>query len=88
MLSSSRDGKKKARVDARLQRYETTGKRCACCHAQLAVSEFDRCAPRADGLQSNCRTCNKLRLTLDTKEGGMTTWRTVRDAMRAKAAKG
>lgn len=68
-----------------MEKYRTEGKRCGCCHNYKPASAFDACAPRVDGLQPQCRACNKLRVSM--MEAGCSTpqWHATRDALRAAA---
>jgi hypothetical protein len=77
-------GRKAARIQARLDRYATAGKRCSSCHHHKPAADYNACAPASDGLQPICRSCNQLRVT-SVKQGGLALWRTVRDALRATA---
>lgn len=60
------------------------GKRCGACHGIRPVSEYDLCAPRKDGLQFQCRACNKLRALLVRSPGGPSIWRATLATMRAQ----
>ena len=86
VLRHQRDASKQARVAAYMERYQREGKQCTSCRAYKAPTEYNACAPRGDGLQPNCRACDKLRVTLMAQVGGLKLWRTVRATMRAQAA--
>lgn len=82
---STTKGRKEARKLARLEQYNMAGgKRCGSCHAFLPVTAFGVCNPRVDGLQANCKACNKLQVQLLEQEGGRATWRTLRDTFRSQ----
>jgi hypothetical protein len=81
----------KDRVARRRLRYLekhalTGGKRCSACHSVKPLDAFGVCNPRPDGLQSNCKGCNKTETLLRAQPGGKAIWRTVRDSLRAQAA--
>lgn len=78
-------GRKEQRILAKHEAYALTGKRCSCCHHYLPVTAFGVCATRGDGLQANCKACNKLHLGIKQSGGSVTMWHTVRDALRAAA---
>lgn len=74
---------------ARLAQYGKEGKRCSACHHHKPLTDYNHCAPAADGLQPNCRACDKLRVSIMNSAPpgtGMSTWHTVRDSLRAQAA--
>ena len=78
-------GAREARRLKRLERYASTGKRCSDCHEYKPVDAYDISKRKSDGLQSSCRHCMKLYISL-RKQGGLTLWHTVRQALRDKAA--
>lgn len=63
--------------------YASIGKRCSNCHAYQPLTEFNRCAARADGFQSVCRSCSAVNLTLRV-QGGPPLVRLTRAALQAK----
>lgn len=84
---NSKQGRKAARIAAKLEMYSRYGKRCSACHHPKPAEDYDSCAPQPDGLQPNCRACNKLwRLTV--KSGGVQAWHIVRAALRATSPEG
>lgn len=78
-------GRKDARIQAKLAEYAVTGKRCSACHHHLPIRSFGACATRGDGLQAICKSCNKMRLGIVESGQALSTWHTVRDALRAAA---
>ena len=81
---TNKQDKRATKRSKALALHALNGKRCsACWHAQ-PITNFDACETRTDGLQANCRVCNKLYVTLRAT-GGMPLWRATRDAMRATA---
>ena len=59
------------------------GKRCTSCHGLKSAADFAACEMRLDGLQTECRTCMKLRTAI-CKYGPVSAWHAVRDALRAQ----
>jgi len=86
-MTATKDGRRQARIAAKLVSYETTGKRCTACHCPKPPSAYNKCAPAPDGLQPICRGCNELRVA-SIKNGGLTAWRTIRAALRASSPEG
>lgn len=84
-LAESKAGRKEARVLKRLEAYAITGKRCGAGQHYLPISAFGACATRGDGLQANCKGCNKIFISLMQSGNSMDTWHKVRDAMRVAA---
>ena len=66
--------KREAKRAELLTRYAAAGKRCACCHDHKAPDRFDKCAPRTDGLQPNCRECNAARVAFIKAGGALSAW--------------
>lgn len=59
------------------------GKRCGSCHGIKPLDAFGVCNPRSDGLQANCKACNKTETLLRAQPGGAAIWNTVKASMRA-----
>lgn len=75
---------RRARLRALIDR---DGKRCTSCHGALPAAAFAVCDKRGDGLQSECKGCGKVRVSLLATPGaGREAWYTVRDALRAQNA--
>jgi hypothetical protein len=85
--TQTKEGKKRARVAARLEHYARHGKRCSACHHYKPADAYNACAPQPDGLQPICRSCYTIRQAT-VKSGGLTQWHAVRDAMRANSPEG
>lgn len=86
-LTQTKDGRKAARVAAKVAQYEQHGKRCTACHNFKKPDDYNKCAPMADGLQPICRTCNQLRV-ISLRAGGPQQWHQVRDALRKASPEG
>ena len=84
--ASVKQGHRDARRERLLERIATYGKRCTSCHHSKPASAYAACAPRLDGLQTECKACMKLRTAL-MANGPRSTWHTIRDALRAQAPK-
>ncbi len=80
-------GRKAARIEARMEQYGREGKRCSACHYYKPVESYNKCAPQPDGLQPNCKQCNKIWMSTK-RSGGQSMWITVRDAMRKASPEG
>lgn len=88
----TKNGRKAARVAAKMEKYHATGKRCTACHHPKPPEAYNKCAPMPDGLQPICRSCNALRVA-SIKGGaatgtGMQTWHAIRAALRASSPEG
>lgn len=83
----TKNGRKQARIEAKLARYKLEGKRCTACHNRKPIEDYNQCAPQPDGLQPICRTCHKLWLAA-IRSGGRTAWYIIRDALRAQSPEG
>lgn len=81
-------GKRETKRLAKLASMATTGKRCASCHGHKPIEAYGNCRPHADGLQPNCKECNKIRLTIlqsaAGQPGALARWHQVQDALRAQ----
>ena len=79
-------GKREVRRLAKLEGLRVTGKRCGACHARKPIEAYGKCAPHPDGLQQNCKECNKIRLTIlqSGEVGALKRWHLVQAAMRAQ----
>lgn len=78
-------GRRESRQLAKLAKYAITGKRCSAGWHYLLPSAFGVCQTRGDGLQANCKSCNKLRVSIINTGGSTSMWHTIRDAIRASA---
>ena len=83
----TKEGRKAARIAAKLAKYAQTGKRCTACHHYKPAAAFNRCAAQSDGLQPICRGCNVLRVE-SIKAAGLAQWHTIRAALRASSPEG
>jgi hypothetical protein len=83
----TKDGRKRARIEAKLGVYMVSGKRCTACHTPKPPEAFNKCAPAPDGLQPICRSCNETRVAV-MRSGGLKAWHVVRDALRAQSTMG
>lgn len=87
LAAHTKQGRKQARIAAKLAAYETTGKRCTACHHSKPPSAYNKCAPQSDGLQPICRSCNELRV-VTMRNGGLPAWHAIRAALRAASPEG
>lgn len=84
----TRQGRKQARINAKLEKYKVTGKRCTACHHLKPAEAYNACAPQPDGLQPICRACNQVRAQLVKEPGGLALWHAVRDGLRKSSPEG
>lgn len=66
---------------------EKVSKRCYSCHGRKPGSAFDKSETTADGLETACRSCNDLFISI-VPLGGLSLWHQVRDALRAASPEG
>lgn len=78
-------GRREVRQLLKMEEYAKAGKRCSACHHYKLPEHFGACASRGDGLQANCKGCNKLRLTIVESGLGLSTWHQTRNALRSTA---
>lgn len=84
-LTETREGRRESRQLAKRETYALTGKKCGACHHHKPPESFGACATRGDGLQANCKACNKMRVSIVSNGGAVSQWHLVRDALRAAA---
>jgi hypothetical protein len=87
-VTQTKQGRKQARINAKLEKYKTTGKRCTACHHLKPAEAYNACEPQPDGLQPICRACNQVRAQLVKEPGGLALWHAVRDGLRKSSPEG
>jgi len=81
---NTKDGRKLKRQEDKAAQYASAGKRCGSCHSIKPAGDYAKCAPRADGLQQDCKACNNMKATLLRMGGKLSDWHKVQSALRTQ----
>lgn len=82
MEHAKRSTRKASKRALLLEQYRQAGKRCGSCWHFKPANEFGVCNPRPDGLQPNCKVCNRIQVAMLQHDGGRQQWRAYRDLIR------
>lgn len=81
---NTKDGRKLQRQQAKIEHYSIAGKKCGSCHTIKPPEDYAKCAPRADGLQQDCKVCNNMKSALLRSGAKLSDWHNVQSALRAQ----